>query len=295
MDVAKQADACIASAMRSNSKITCFGAAHWDHVGKQSAGTAGPDRPGRIRVRPGGVAANVAIGLAAEGLRPDLFSIVGRDHDGENLLALLADHRIRTATTLRSDRFPTGAYIAIEDESGELVSAVADCRALDALTPGTFDTALAKHADFWFLEANLPVAVINELASMDGRPPLAANPVSPARAGRLAAVLPKLALLYCNRSEAEALLARGFASSEDAATALIETGVDRAVVTDGPSAVCDASALGVFSAAPNTSRFASATGAGDAFLARHLSAVLAGNDPQASLTTALQPDGKELL
>lgn len=281
--------------MISKPYIACFGAAHWDHVGKQSAGTAGPDRPGTVRVRPGGVAANVAIGLAANGLRPALYSVVGCDREGEALRATLANRGMETSGILSSEAFPTGAYIAVEDETGELVSAVADCRALEALAPGAFDTRSARQADYWFIEANLPVSVIEELASIGERPPLVANPVSPARARSLLTILPKIAVLYCNRAEAGALLDCHHASSEEAAKALFEAGAGRAVVTDGPASVCDASAEGIFSAMPDTTEFASATGAGDAFLARHLAAVAAGTTSPMALNAAIQPDRKEPL
>ncbi len=181
----------------------------------------------------------------------------------------------------------------MEDEAGELISAVADCRAIEALTAGAFHSKIADPARFWFVDANLPPAVIEDLEAVDARPPLAANPVSPARAHRLRAVLPRIDILYCNRAEAEALCDRHFRTTAEAAHALCDLGTRRAVVTEGPRTVCDASAVGIFSAEPDLSGFASATGAGDAFLARHLAAVVTRAAPPDALRAALCPNGKE--
>lgn len=280
--------------MASETSISCFGAAHWDYLGQSHPGHAGPDRPGTVRVRPGGVAANVSIELAACGLIPDLFTVVGRDRDGESLLAALRAAGVGTEQALFSDTLPTGRYVAVEDEAGELISAVADCRAIEALTAGAFHIKSSRPARFWFVEANLPPAVIEDLAAAEARPPLAANPVSPARANRLKTVLPLLDILYCNRAEAEALCDRRFRTPADAVQAVLDMGARRAVVTDGPRSVYDASSFGIFSADPDPAGFASATGAGDAFLARHLAAVIAEAPPSDALHAALRrPHGKE--
>ena len=43
--------------------------------------------PGRIRHLPGGVALNVAVALARWGMTPSVLSAVGRDSEGEGLIA----------------------------------------------------------------------------------------------------------------------------------------------------------------------------------------------------------------
>ncbi|WP_127763316.1 PfkB family carbohydrate kinase [Hwanghaeella grinnelliae] len=279
--------------MNSRPSIACFGAAHWDFIGQADPGFSGPDRPGTVTVRPGGVAVNVAIELAAQGCRTELLSAVGRDRDGKALLAELKAAGIGTSLTQVSEALPTGRYLALEDETGELTSAIADCRAVDALSVGAFNNIAAATADYWFVEANLPTAVIQDLAFVRPRPPLIANPVSPARADRLQPFLDKIDILYCNRAEASALCANIFPTAADAARDLTTRGVRRAVVTDGPEPVCDASPEGIFIAPADPVGFISATGAGDVFLSRHLAAVIAGKDPSSALRAALAHKGKE--
>jgi pseudouridine kinase len=279
--------------MISQTSIACFGAAHWDCIGQASPGFSGQDRPGIVKIRMGGVAANVAIELVTLGHRVDLLSIVGEDRDGTTLLADLNGAGVGTSHILVSAALPTGRYLALEDETGELIGAIADCRAIDALSAGDFDIEAVANADYWFFEANLPAAAIESLASVRPRPPLIANPVSPARATRMQPVLDCIDILYCNLAEADALCGRVFPNTDDAARALIGDGVRRAVVTDGPRPVCDASPKGIFSVTPERTGFTSATGAGDVFLSRHLSAVLAGKDPSSALRAALAKTGKE--
>ena len=55
--------------MRQVSRILRVGAAHWDSVGRTDRQlTVGDDVAGRVERRPGGVALNVALGLAHHGL-----------------------------------------------------------------------------------------------------------------------------------------------------------------------------------------------------------------------------------
>lgn len=279
--------------MNSQTSIACFGAANWDYIGQAAPGFSGQDRPGIVRIRTGGVAANVAIELAALGHRIELLSIVGEDRDGKTLLADLSGAGVGTTHILVSAALPTGRYIALEDESGELIGAVADCRAIDSLSAGAFDIEAVANADYWFIEANLPAAAIEHLATVQPRPRLIANPVSPARAARLQSVVECIDILYCNLAEAGVLCGRAFPNTDDAVRALITQGVRRAVVTDGPRPVCDGSPKGIFSVTPDQTGFTSATGAGDVFLSRHIAAVIAGKDPSSALRAALAKKGKE--
>jgi len=227
------------------------------------------------------------------GHKIELLSVVGRDRDGTALLADLKRAGVGTSHLLVSEAFPTGRYIALEDETGELIGAIADCQALDALQADAFDIEAVANADYWFVEANLPTAAIEALASVKPRPRLIANPVSPARAARLQSVLDRIDILYCNLDEAGALCGHVFPNTEDAVRALMRQGVRRALVTDGPGSVCDGSPNGIFSVAPDPTGFTSATGAGDVFLSRHLAAVIAGKDPSSALRAALANEEKE--
>ena len=84
--------------MTIGARILCVGAAHWDVIGRASVPLAeGADVPGRIQRRSGGVALNIARGVAVLEGASRLCSVVGDDgpecrrqtclHDNEKYLA----------------------------------------------------------------------------------------------------------------------------------------------------------------------------------------------------------------
>jgi sugar/nucleoside kinase (ribokinase family) len=285
--------------------ILCVGAAHWDLIGR-AAGPLGPgaDAPGRIERRPGGVAANVALALAALGRPAALLSAVGRDGPGERLVEALAGQGVDCTHLLRHAG-PTDGYLAIEDGAGELFAAVADCAGLEragiAVLRPLLDGPLADDARPWrgwiVIDGNLPGAAQDALlrapATRSAR--LALVPASPAKAARLgpALVAPNVTL-YLNRREAEALCRQTFPDSRAAAAALVERGAAEAIVTDGAAPVTHASRGHVLSLPPPPVATRSLTGAGDAFLAAHLAARDDGLAPEPALRAALAASARHI-
>lgn len=265
------------------SKVICFGAAHWDIIARAKPDTAGLDRPGIVETRPGGVALNVATALAAQQVDTLLVAPVGGDDEGARLLSAIRGRGIDPGgLVVRSGR-ETGRYVAIEEADGGLLHAIADNRILGTMTPERIDFGALSDADIWMVEANLPEKLLTAIAGQTDRPPLIANPVSDAKAGRLTSILPSLSLLYCNRREAEVLCGLPLADATAAAEALRGKGIDRAVVTSGAEKTTDAGPDGTATASPPPLTNGSVTGAGDAFMAGHLAATLAGAAPADAL------------
>ncbi|MGF1659451.1 MAG: PfkB family carbohydrate kinase [Rubrimonas sp.] len=273
--------------MESPARIICFGAAHWDVIARAAPGARGPDAPGFIETRAGGVALNVALGLAARGASAALVSARGDDAEGAALAQALVAGGVDGAGLLIYGGAPTGRYVAIERADGELIAAVAETSALDAMAPAHLDLDPLKDAAMWFLDANLPQAVIRALACAPDRPPLSADAVSQAKAAKLRPVLDRLDAIYCNRLEAEAICATGLGAARAAAEALAIRGARRAIVTDGPAPAADAGAHGVATLRPEQAPIRSATGAGDALIAAHLAAWLGGAAPAQALAAGL--------
>lgn len=268
-------------------RVVCFGAAHWDVVGRPRPGARGADAPGTVSRFAGGVALNVALGLAAAGVAVTLVAAVGDDAEGRELAEFAAAAGVSAEHLVAYAGAPTGRYVAIERPDGELLAAVADARAADAMMPEHLPLDALPRAAAWFLDANLPPAVIRALASAPGRPPLFADAVSEAKASRLRDALPKLDTLHCNRAEAEAICAIGLNAARAAAEALVIRGTARAIVTNGPMAAADAGPHGVVVAKPEASVIRSVTGAGDALTAAHIAARLGGARPEEALAAGL--------
>lgn len=279
--------------------ILCIGSVLWDIIGRSPASMRlGSDVPGRITRLPGGVAMNIAMTLARFGLRPALLTAIGRDAEGDELVAACARMGLLTDHVYRSEDLPTDRYMAIEGANG-LIAAIADAHSLEAagdkilrpLANGALGRIDAPWRGLVALDGNLTEQLLAEMAVS----PLFANadlrvaPASPGKAERLLPLLqhPK-ATLYVNLEEAN-LLTRGQSQSAAAAAeALLARGAARVLVTDGGRPCAEGTAgLGVIVDCPPPVMVARVTGAGDTFMAAHIVAERAGADRPTALARAL--------
>ena len=279
--------------------ILCIGSVLWDIIGRSPAHLrAGADVPGRITRLPGGVAMNIAMTLRRFGLVPALLSAVGRDSEGEALVAECQRMGLLTDHLHRSDDLPTDRYMAVEGANG-LIAAIADAHSLEAagakvlapLSDGRLGTAAAPWAGPIVLDGNLTQGLLADIAAsaLFAAADLRVAPASPGKAERLLPLLghPR-ATLYVNLEEAGLLLRTRFGSAAEAARALAERGAARALVTDGGRPVAIAGPEGVLTAAPPEVLVTRVTGAGDTFMAAHIAAERRGEAGEAALHSALQ-------
>lgn len=279
--------------------ILCIGSVLWDIIGRTPAHmSAGADVPGRISRLPGGVAMNLAMTFARFGLRPALLSAIGRDAEGEDLVAAAARLGLVTDHLYRSDDLPTDRYMAIEGGNG-LIAAIADAHSLEAagdkilrpLGDGTLGGAAAPWRGLIALDGNLTLALLSDIAQSElfAAADLRVAPASPGKAERLLPLLPLAnATLYVNLEEAGLLCQRRFASAPEAAGALVRRGARRVLVTDGGRATADGAPEGIIAAAPRPVLVTRVTGAGDTFMAAHIVAERRGEGREAALQSALE-------
>lgn len=278
--------------------ILCIGSVLWDVIGRSaSVMRQGSDVPGRITRLPGGVALNIAMTLLRFGLRPVLLSAVGRDRQGEELLARCTAMGMETAHVYRSDDLPTDRYMAVEGANG-LIAAIADAHTLEAAGPRILeplrDGRLAQENKPYTgpvaLDGNLTAELLSEIA----RSPLFATAdlrVAPASPGKAERLLPFLqharGTLYVNLEEAGLLCQQPFATAPEAAHGLLKRGARRAIVTDGGNPAADGLGDRVLTGQPPQVLVTRVTGAGDTFMAAHIAAETAGADRATALTRAL--------
>jgi sugar/nucleoside kinase (ribokinase family) len=241
---------------------------------------------------------NIAMTLARFGMRPALLTAIGRDDEGNELVAACARMGLLTDHIYRSDDLPTDRYIAIEGANG-LFAAIADAHSLEAsgdkilrpLANGALGRAEAPWRGLIALDGNLTEQLLAEIAAspLFVAADLRVAPASPGKAERLLPLLnhPK-ATLYVNLEEAN-LLTRGDAQTAAAAAeALLRRGATRVLVTDGGKPCAEGTAgLGVISDSPPPVLVARVTGAGDTFMAAHIVAERGGADRSTALTRAL--------
>lgn len=280
--------------------ILCIGSVLWDIIGRAPASLRlGSDVPGRITRLPGGVAMNIAMTLTRFGLRPALLTAIGRDTEGDELIAACLRMGLNCMHVYRSDDLPTDRYMAIEGANG-LIAAIADAHSLEmagdkilrALGDGSLGSAQAPYAGLIALDGNLTEALLSDIARspLFAKADLRVAPASPGKAERLMPLLghPR-ATLYVNLEEAGLIAKARFDTAAEAADALLARGAARALVTDGGrDAAQGVQGQGVITGRPPQVLVTRVTGAGDTFMAAHIVAEARGATRAQALDAALR-------
>lgn len=284
--------------MRENPKIICIGSVLWDVIGRsERTMRAGSDMPGRITRIPGGVAMNIAMTLRRFGHNPALLSVVGNDPEGDQLMQAAGEIGLDTSYIYRTAELPTDVYMAIEGANG-LIAAIADAHSLERagdrilapLTDGRLGHASRPFSGVIALDGNLTTEMLGQIANdpaFEGAD-LRVAPASPGKAERLRPLMrmPN-ATLYVNLEEACLLTNAAYHSATEAAGKMIEQGAKRVVVTNGASDAVDASHGEEICAAPPKVTAKRITGAGDTFMAAHITAELQGMTKRDAMSFAL--------
>ena len=115
--------------------VFVIGGANVDIKGRsQAAPIPTTSNPGDVMTSLGGVGRNIAHTLALLAIDTAFIGFVGDDANGENLRRETAAAGV-DISMLGTCQEPTGTYLAILDDRGELVTAVNDMRATGALNP----------------------------------------------------------------------------------------------------------------------------------------------------------------
>ncbi len=269
----------------------------------------GTSNPGSASWTAGGVGRNIAENLARLGTSTALVAAVGDDLAGESIVGRTAAAGVDCRNVVLSP-LSTGTYAAVLDEDGDLLIAVADMRATDALTVADLGVvpSLLGGADALVVDANLDDSVVRWLlsAAQEAGVLTVLEPVSVAKAGQVAPVLDGSVCLHTvtpNVDELAALVGRPVGDTVDdvveAALVLHGRGVEHVWVrrgTHGSLLSVAGAAAGAAAGAEGTRDAATAsgqrvvlvdapvtvvadvTGAGDSMTAGYVHSLLAGND-----------------
>ena len=166
----------------------------------------------------------------------------------------------------------SSTYLFITNDKGDMELAVSDMEIYDHLTPRFLATKeqLLNNARLVVADTNIPAESLQWLAA-NCKAPLFVDPVSTAKAVKVAPVLGALHTLKPNRIEAELLSGvpivddRSLAACADA---LLATGLHRVFISLGGDGVYAADHLGGHQKVPCVpARMVNTTGCGDAFMA----------------------------
>ncbi|MFQ5622888.1 MAG: PfkB family carbohydrate kinase [Paracoccaceae bacterium] len=284
--------------MTERSAVLCIGSALWDVIARSDRPMKpGYDVPGRIDRQLGGVALNVALALARQNCAAALLTALGRDDDGDRLVAELEANGVDCCHVTRVDE-PTDSYLAIESK-GEVFGAVADCNTLesagDIIVEPLRNGRLADSRAPWrgpvVIDGNLSGEVLFSIAAHHDlrQARIYLVPASPGKAERMRRVLRSGdGTIFVNIHEAEILCQANFRSSLEAAEALVAMGSGRAIVTNSSRTACLVDADNRIEIDPPPVRARTATGAGDAFLAGFIAAENRGETPRDAMQKAVR-------
>ena len=262
-------------------RIFVIGGVNMDISGTPDADLrTGDSNPGRVTLSPGGVGRNIAENLCRLGRRVSLVTILGNDAYADVIREHCRNTGIDLSCSLTDPLGRTSTYLCLNEQNGDLHAAVSDMAVCDQMTPDRLEPFLPElnRGSFLIADANLPertLAWIAEKVTI----PVAADPVSAAKASRLRPLLRRLVFLKPNLQEAEILTGLSFretGSLSRLADALHGQGIARVYLSLGARGVWadDGKEGELIPCVPGA--VVNTTGCGDAFAAAAADACLRG-------------------
>ncbi|MDH3351620.1 MAG: PfkB family carbohydrate kinase [Gammaproteobacteria bacterium] len=255
--------------------VAVIGGANMDIHGRSDETLRSNDsNPGVVHTSAGGVARNIAEGLARLGIDCRLVSAVGNDQHGRMLLRLGREAGIDMQYVQQFESAATSTYLSVLDNTGDMRVAVADMSIIDKLTANRLQQIqpMLNQASLIILDTNLPDDALAWLAHTFARHTIFADTVSTAKALRIKPYLSSIHTLKTSAIEAEALTGRKARTQADLRSLagwVHAQGVERLFVTRGAQGVfySTGDAQGVDKLKGPRRDVRNAGGAGDAFLA----------------------------
>lgn len=214
--------------------------------------------PGKINVGSGGVGRNIAHNLALLNMPVTLLSAVGDDGEGIRILEETGKAGVKMEQMIISGEHPTGIYLAILDEKGEMEAAVSDMRILEEITVEYLRSKayLIKGSKIVVVDTNIPEESIGYVIDLCNKVkvPILVEPVSVEKAKKLRGILNgrwTVDYITPNRDELASISGMEIGDDQDinlvrAAEELKGKGVKNVIVTLGERGVYVSSKGGSF-------------------------------------------------
>lgn len=214
--------------------------------------------PGKINVGSGGVGRNIAHNLALLSVPVTLLSVVGDDGEGIRILEETGKAGVKMEQMIISGEHPTGIYLGILDEKGEMEVAVSDMRILEEVTVDYLRSKayLIKESKIVVVDTNIPEESIGYVVELCNKVkvPILVEPVSVEKAEKLRGILDgrwTIDYITPNRDELASISEMEIGDDQDinvvrAAEELKGKGVKNVIVTLGKRGIYVSSKGGSF-------------------------------------------------
>ena len=227
--------------------------------------------PGQVTLGCGGVARNIAHNLQLMGHEVKFVSVFGGETFGEMCWRECQAIGLDLTLSERRDGQRNGLYLCVNDQTGDMIAAVADTDIIDCITPAFLETRMAdiNRSALVIADTNISIDALQYLID-HCTAPLMVDTVSTAKAPRIIKALQqsqshRLHALKLNLAEAQSVTSSG--TVQEAADQLIALGVSQVFITMGSDGVYCSDGIRHEQLKAIPTRVINTTGAGDAFIA----------------------------
>lgn len=198
--------------------VLVFGVSIYDIFGFTDANYRAYDsNPGRVKVSFGGVCRNIAENMGRVGLSTKFISVLGDDEKGKAMMEYAQAKHFDMSDSLIVKGASTPTYMAILDETGEMVSAIVDIKIAHCFTKEFIDSKseIIKNAEYMFFDTDNPEILEYIVTKYEGQTKFVLDLVSAAKAQKVKHLIKYFHTIKPNRHEAEELCGFKINNDED--------------------------------------------------------------------------------
>ena len=191
--------------------IILIGGAHIDIGGApQHPLRKGEKNYGKVTLKAGGVAFNVAYNLSRLSIKPQLISLICDDANASIVLDACTDNNIDISNSIKLQNKETPKYLYILDYMGDTNMGISDMELYNEITPEFLQTKLdlINSYKLCFIDGNLPFESLKFLLK-NVKVPTAVDPVSVDHCKKLKSIIHLAYAIKPNEKEMEELSGTG--------------------------------------------------------------------------------------
>ena len=211
MEVSDNNDNHSANTDSHSKKVLVIGGANIDVKGKPFEKLKEfTSNPGKVTKTIGGVGRNIAHNLSLLGVPVVFLSAIGNDEWGKKIVEDTGDAGVDMGSVKISKVNPTGIYMAILNEKGEMKVAVSDMRICDEININYLKSkeSIIRKSQMVVMDTNLPERSIRYISKIcvDEGIKLIVEPVSVEKSMKIKRILGRIDYITPNKEEMESLM-----------------------------------------------------------------------------------------